>query len=50
MTLWRPGTLRFHTFNNRMLLYDEGRTLIVRRLLAVDPGIATDGARRPINT
>jgi hypothetical protein len=23
------GILRFHTFNNRMLLYDEARALIV---------------------
>jgi hypothetical protein len=28
-SLRTAGTLRFHTFNNRMLLYDEARSLIV---------------------
>ncbi|KAF8543273.1 hypothetical protein BDD12DRAFT_246554 [Trichophaea hybrida] len=37
---WHDGTLRFHTFNNRMLLYDEGRTLITDKYLK--PGTIID--------
>ncbi|KAI5856444.1 hypothetical protein BZA05DRAFT_434020 [Tricharina praecox] len=37
---WHDGTLRFHTFNNRMLLYDEARSLITDKYLK--PGIRID--------
>lgn len=30
---WQDGTLRFHKFNNRAMLYDDHRRLIVAALL-----------------